>query len=58
MAGTGYDASASNSDSTTQGLNLGAGDWSVGGGVKLPPWLLAVAVVVAGVVLVKFFTRK
>lgn len=54
---TPIDASASSSDATQQGNQVGTGTWNVGGGIKVPPWLIAVAVAGVVIVLIKFFDR-
>lgn len=49
--GSGYDLSQSSSDSTTQGFNKRLGNFSVGGGIKIPEWATGatvVALVLAG----------
>lgn len=58
MAQGGYDISASSSDATTQGNQVGAGTWTVGGGIRIPEWFWPVAAIVTGFVLWKFFDRK
>lgn len=53
----GYDISASTSDATTQGIQLGAGNWTVGGNESLK-WLPLSLVALGALALWMWFKKK
>lgn len=53
-----YSASQSTSESNTQGLNAKFGNFSNGGGLRIPEWFWPVALVVVGLITFAWLRRK